>query len=154
MAATTTCTCGHWGSLEPSSWTSQVSAFRLDKILMGLWHHSHARDRRIVRSLRVSQVFQGAFILRHWLWSCLRNGFLALGLRKTLLLILPFLYLSHSFDVRPSNAFLAEADRLAWLGNWNAAGPLYQRAERLFKIEGNSSKEIHARIGRIRAQGE
>lgn len=48
---------------------------------------------------------------------------------------------------------LAQANRLAWLGNWNAAGPLYQIAEGLFKSEGNSSKEAYARIGRIRALG-
>jgi CHAT domain-containing protein len=39
------------------------------------------------------------------------------------------------------------------LGNWNAAGPLYQKAELVFKAERNSPKEIYARIGRIRAQG-
>jgi CHAT domain-containing protein len=38
------------------------------------------------------------------------------------------------------------------LGNWNAAGPLYQRAELLFKAEKNPPKEVYARIGRIRAQ--
>jgi hypothetical protein len=55
----------------------------------------------------------------------------------------------------PSNphSLLNEADRLSWLDNWTAAGPLYQRAEALFREVGDKRNEIHARIGRIRALG-
>src|SRR5581483_7655397 len=49
-------------------------------------------------------------------------------------------------------ALLAEANRLSWLGNWYAAGPLYQQAEGRFHASGDTENEIYARIGRIRAQ--
>lgn len=51
------------------------------------------------------------------------------------------------------NPLLQEANRLSWLGNWYRARPLYEKAELLFKAEGNLPKETYARIGRIRAQG-
>jgi tetratricopeptide (TPR) repeat protein len=51
-------------------------------------------------------------------------------------------------------ALLAEANRLAWLFNWPKAGPLYVRAEQLFKEKGDTRGEIYARVGRIRAQSE
>jgi CHAT domain-containing protein len=50
------------------------------------------------------------------------------------------------------NTLLAEANRLSWLGNWYAAGPLYQQAEGRFHASGDTENEIYARIGRIRAQ--
>jgi len=49
---------------------------------------------------------------------------------------------------------LAEANRLAWLFNWPKAGPLYVRAEELFRERGDTRNEIYARVGRIRAQAE
>src|SRR6266436_2883928 len=49
---------------------------------------------------------------------------------------------------------LMEANRLAWLFNSPKAGPLYVRAEGLFKERGDSRNEIYARVGRIRAQAE
>lgn len=49
---------------------------------------------------------------------------------------------------------LAEANRLSWLFNWPKAGPLYGRAEKLFKQSGDTRDEIYARVGRIRAQSE
>jgi CHAT domain-containing protein len=49
---------------------------------------------------------------------------------------------------------LAEANRLAWVLNWSKAGPLYARAEKLFKANGDTRDEIYARVGRIRAQSE
>jgi len=49
---------------------------------------------------------------------------------------------------------LAEANRLAWLFNSPKAGPLYIRAEQLFKERGDTRNEIYARVGRIRAQAE
>lgn len=50
------------------------------------------------------------------------------------------------------NTLLAEANRLSWLGNWHAAGPLYQQAEKRFHANGDTDNEIYARIGLIRAQ--
>jgi CHAT domain-containing protein len=49
---------------------------------------------------------------------------------------------------------LTEAKRLAWLFNSPKAGPLYVRAEELFKERGDTRNEIYARVGRIRAQSE
>jgi CHAT domain-containing protein len=60
-------------------------------------------------------------------------------------------------DPRTSNnpdVLLEEANRLAWLFNWPRAGPLYARAEELFKAKGDTRNEIYARVGRIRAQSE
>lgn len=51
----------------------------------------------------------------------------------------------------PSTA-LSEANRLSWLGNWYAAGPLYQQAEERFRANGDIENQVYARIGRIRAQ--
>jgi CHAT domain-containing protein len=49
---------------------------------------------------------------------------------------------------------LAEANRLAWVFNWPRAGPLYARAEELFRAKGDTRNGIYARVGRIRAQSE
>jgi CHAT domain-containing protein len=49
---------------------------------------------------------------------------------------------------------LNEANRLAWLFNWPKAGPLYVRAEELFKEKSDNRNETYARVGRIRAQSE
>jgi CHAT domain-containing protein len=46
---------------------------------------------------------------------------------------------------------LNEAERLAWLNNWDKAGPLYERAETLFTQSGNTRKLLLAKIGRIQA---
>lgn len=50
-------------------------------------------------------------------------------------------------------SLLSEANHFAWIDNWSAAGPLYQRAETLFHELGDKRNEIYARIGRIRAVG-
>ena len=79
-----------------------------------------------------------------------------------------WLYVTRKADPRPPVAdllhdaeasknpetLLAEANRLAWLFNWPKAGPLYVRAEELFKERGDTRNEIYARVGRIRAQSE
>lgn len=79
-----------------------------------------------------------------------------------------WLYVSRKTDPRPSvvdllqgphtstnpEALLAEANRLAWLFNWPKAGPLYARAEDLFRAKGDTRNETYARVGRIRAQSE
>lgn len=49
---------------------------------------------------------------------------------------------------------IAKADRLAWLGNWPAAAPLYGKAELLATQSGDTKATIHARVGRIRSQAE
>ena len=53
-----------------------------------------------------------------------------------------------------AHGLLAEADRLSWLFNWNAAGPLYKRAEQLFVEAGDERNAFYAKIGRLRAEGE
>ena len=79
-----------------------------------------------------------------------------------------WMYASRTLNSRPSAtrflqdptdqtnpaAMLAEANRLSWLFNWPKAGPLYVRAEELFKEKGDNRNETYARVGRIRAQSE
>jgi CHAT domain-containing protein len=60
----------------------------------------------------------------------------------------------YSSPPAPSNdprVLLARANHLSWLNNWNAAGPLYARAEVLFRANGDGRNELYARIGRARA---
>ncbi|MCI0621608.1 MAG: CHAT domain-containing protein, partial [Acidobacteria bacterium] len=57
-------------------------------------------------------------------------------------------------EVKAPHALLAEADRLAWLFNWPAAGPLYEEAERLFIHAGDARNALHARIGKVRSEAE
>ena len=90
-------------------------------------------------------------------------GILVLVSRKYI-----WLYVSRNPDTRPPVAdllrdpeasknpdtLLTEANRLAWLFNSPKAGPLYVRAEELFKERGDTRNEIYARVGRIRAQAE
>ena len=47
---------------------------------------------------------------------------------------------------------LAEADRLAWLGNSDKAGPLYAKAEESFSSAGDTRNALCAKVGRIHAQ--
>jgi hypothetical protein len=51
-------------------------------------------------------------------------------------------------------AVLAAADHFYWLNNGPAAGPLYARAEKLFGEKGDKRNELHAKIGRLRCEGE
>ena len=94
--------------------------------------------------------------------------FIALGLLLTLSVKYVWLYVSLKPDPKPPVArllldlhtsqnpeiLLAEANRLAWIFNSPRAGPLYVRAEELFKERGDVRNEIYARVGRIRAQAE
>src|ERR1043166_552955 len=52
------------------------------------------------------------------------------------------------------DALLREANRLSWLFNWPKAGPLYSRAEAVFKAKGDKRNEIYARVGYLRTQSE
>src|SRR5580700_4520436 len=47
---------------------------------------------------------------------------------------------------------IAEADKLAWLKNWQAAEPLFEKAEVLFRERGDKRDELYARISRMRGQ--
>src|SRR6266849_3994036 len=47
---------------------------------------------------------------------------------------------------------LADGDRLAWLKNWQAAEPFFEKAEALFRERGDKRNELYARISRMRGQ--
>ena len=47
---------------------------------------------------------------------------------------------------------IAEGDKLAWLKNWQAAEPLFEKAEVLFRERGDKRNELYARISRMRGQ--
>src|SRR5579863_1805601 len=49
---------------------------------------------------------------------------------------------------------LQEANRLSWILNWPAAGPLYQRAEELFTTRGDRRNALYAKIGAMRSRAE
>ncbi len=57
-------------------------------------------------------------------------------------------------EPKDARALIADANRLAWLFNWPAAGPLYEEAERLFTQIGDVQNALHAKIGRVRSQAE
>jgi CHAT domain-containing protein/tetratricopeptide (TPR) repeat protein len=52
------------------------------------------------------------------------------------------------------DVLLQEANRLSWILNWPAAGPLYQRAEELFTTRGDSRNALYAKIGVMRSRAE
>lgn len=87
----------------------------------------------------------------------MRNKFRATTLVLTFLVCLPA-HMQAQEKVAPTNSdahkLLAEADRLAWLFNWPAAGPLYEEAEQLFADSGDHKNALHAKIGRMRSQAE
>jgi CHAT domain-containing protein/tetratricopeptide (TPR) repeat protein len=47
---------------------------------------------------------------------------------------------------------LAEGDRLAWLKNWQAAEPFFEKAEAVFHKRGDRRNELYAQISRIRGE--
>lgn len=55
-------------------------------------------------------------------------------------------------QLNSADAILKEANRLSWLGNWHRAGPLYERAEAMFRDKGDRRNELYARVGRLRAR--
>jgi len=73
---------------------------------------------------------------------------------------LTFLWLLRPVHTRAHSAIapndpislLREGNHLAWLGNWYAAAPLYQKAEEKFHSVGDVENEAYAHIGLIRAQ--
>ena len=60
----------------------------------------------------------------------------------------------HPHSANDPTVLLGEAKRLSWLGNWDAAAPLFESAEGFFKLAGRRRDEIFARIGRLRARAE
>src|SRR4029450_217385 len=55
-------------------------------------------------------------------------------------------------QTRDHHALLAEADRLAWLTNWDAALPIYTRVEEAATKAGNRRDAMYAKFGRLRGQ--
>src|ERR1700736_861759 len=51
-------------------------------------------------------------------------------------------------------ALLSSADHFYFLNNGPAAAPLYARAEKLFSERGDARNEFHAKVGRLRSDGE
>ena len=47
---------------------------------------------------------------------------------------------------------IAQGDKLAWLKNWQAAEPFFEKAEVLFRERGDKRNELYARISRMRGQ--
>ena len=64
------------------------------------------------------------------------------------------LLIGHSAFGQPEDAerLLADGDKLAWLKNWQAAEPLFDKAEILFRERGDKRNELYARISRMRGQ--
>ncbi len=71
--------------------------------------------------------------------------------RNLLCFALLLLSVPVSAQEQDPNRLLDEAERLAWMNNWDKAGPLFERAETLFSQSGNARKLLLARIGRIQA---
>jgi len=106
-------------------------------------------------------------VSKHWL-AILLSLPVALAIFAAVSRKYIWLYVSRKPDPRPPTVnllqdpqtsrnpeiLLKEANRLAWLFNSPKAGPLYVRAEELFKERGDTRNEIYARVGRIRAQAE
>lgn len=64
------------------------------------------------------------------------------------------LLIGHSAFGQPEDAerLLADGDKLAWLKNWQAAEPFFEKAEILFRERGDKRNELYARISRMRGQ--
>src|SRR5271170_4247914 len=64
------------------------------------------------------------------------------------------LVLGHSASGQQGEAerLIAEGDKLAWLKNWQAAEPFFEKAEVLFRERGDKRNELYARISRMRGQ--
>ena len=57
--------------------------------------------------------------------------------------------LQQSTDPR---ALLGVADHFYWLNNGPAAGPLYEKSEKLFSERGDARNELYAKVGRLRSR--
>jgi len=95
------------------------------------------------------QVFQNIFIVMSGERRCVQGLLDLFWIVCTVALLFPPQRLPA--DVTEADRLLREADRLAWLDNWDKAGPLYEQAEVLYRQTGNTGMSLHARIGRIQA---
>lgn len=50
-----------------------------------------------------------------------------------------------------AEAFLQEADELAWSNDWGRAAPLYRKAELLFLAQHNLAKALYTRVSQVPA---
>ena len=64
----------------------------------------------------------------------------------------PVITNAHRFRATVSDPeeLLEQGTRLAWLDNWTAAAPEFQRAESLFHARGDKKNEIYAHVGGLR----
>jgi tetratricopeptide (TPR) repeat protein len=61
---------------------------------------------------------------------------------------------NRKFASNDPKAILAEANHFAFLSNSYRAGPLYAKAEQMFRERGDKRDELYARIGGLRAEAE
>lgn len=61
---------------------------------------------------------------------------------------------NQNFASNNPKAILAEANHFAFLSNSFRAGPLYAKAEQMFRERGDKRDELYAKIGRLRAEAE
>ena len=57
-------------------------------------------------------------------------------------------------DSKDPQTLLAAADHFYWLNNGPAAGPLYEKAEKLFSDRADARNALYAKIGRLRSNAE
>jgi len=53
-------------------------------------------------------------------------------------------------QVRDAERLLTEGDHLAWLKNWQAAEPYFEKAETAFRASGDSRNALYAEVSRLR----
>lgn len=112
-----------------------------------------ANGLRFVQPIRVTKSRQAATHNSEW-----RNRLLASLASHLISIRLPAksrkTSLSPVTGTGDATELVAEADHFAWLGNLQAAAPLYAKAELLATQRGDVKTAIHARVGRIRSQAE
>lgn len=106
---------------------------------------------RFVQPIRITKPIEAGSRSSRW-----RRRLLAAVASRLVSIHLPSRAHENSSSAAGGDAgqLIAQADRLAWLGNWPAAAPLYARAELLASESGDAKNTIHARVGRIRSQAE
>jgi CHAT domain-containing protein/tetratricopeptide (TPR) repeat protein len=79
------------------------------------------------------------------------DGWLLLTLVLLFSVILAGLFRLVVSRSKGSNQLLTEADRLAWVSNWQRAGELYARAEELAIQKADKRNQLYAACGRLRS---
>lgn len=97
---------------------------------------------------------KGAFcmasrLFRIWLYST--SAVLALLLYFHFFPFSRSLSSGRTIDTRDPSQVLEEAKRLAWLGNWDGARPLFEYAQKQFEQRDDKLNAIYARVGYLRA---